>query len=204
MGTAILAQWSIRGEHAQLNLEKARKTASTAACRRITRPSNTSSSTYKNPVSPTGLSIIAFGVGLLADRSSRMPFTAASALVFGVSMMSNGIFVMGGPLHGLYGIGLAAVLVPAFFAAEFPRGSGTRGADTLSLSASTLVLIYMWMLMTGLDPVVTKGLTQRLACVPMFGWFSYASLKLLGYWSPSTRSTPAGRSISAEPLRGSV
>ncbi len=126
----------------------------------------------------SGVSIVVFGVALLLERASRMPFTAGSALVFGASMMSNGIFVMGSPLHGLHAIGLSAILVPAFFAAEYPDRSGVRSPDRLSLVASALILVYMWLLMTGLDPAAMRGLTQRLAVVPMFGWFYYAGVKL--------------------------
>jgi hypothetical protein len=127
----------------------------------------------------SGLSIVAFGLALLL-RAPRMPFTAVSAVIFGISMISNAVFTMGSPLHGLYAIGLSVILVPAFFAAESAREAPGRVADTWSLLAASLNLIYMWMLMTRLDPQAIHGLTQRLACFPMFGWFSYASLRLLG------------------------
>jgi len=134
----------------------------------------------------SGVSIAAFGVALLLERSARLPFTAGAALVFGASMMSNGIFVTGSPLHGLYAIGLSAILIPAFFAAEYPNSSGAIGSDKVSLIASALILTYMWLLMTGLDPAATRRLTQRLAVFPMFGWFSYASMKMLGWGHLST------------------
>jgi hypothetical protein len=123
-----------------------------------------------------GLAIIGFGVALLL-RAPRMPFTAAAALVFGLSMASNGVFTMGSPLHGLYAVGMSVILVPALFAAESPDAAGRK--DWLSLSAAGLNLLYMWALLTKLDPAAIHGLTQRLACVPMFGWFGYASLRLL-------------------------
>ena len=108
-----------------------------------------------------------------------MPFTAVAAIVFGVSIMSNGIFVVGSSLHGLHAVGLSVILIPAFFAAEYPKGSGVIAPDRLSLAASVLILIYMWLLMTGLDPAAARGLTQRLAILPMFGWFYYASRRLV-------------------------
>jgi Protein of unknown function (DUF998) len=132
----------------------------------------------------SGFSIIVFGGALLLERASRMPFTAGAALVFGASMVSNGIFVMGSPLHGLYAIGLSVILVPAFFAAENRSRSGVMGPDRISLLASALILVYMWLLMTGLDPAATRGLTQRLAVFPMFGWFYYASVKMLNIGQP--------------------
>lgn len=121
-----------------------------------------------------GGSILVFAFALLLHGSSRFAFTALTAAIFGVSMISNGVFTMGSPLHGLYAIGLTVILCPAFFAAE--RG---EGRDTISLAVAFLVLVYMWALMTGMDPAVTRGLTQRLITIPMFGWFGYASWLVL-------------------------
>jgi len=152
----------------------------------------------------SGLSIVGFGIALVLEKHARMPFTAGAAVVFGASMMSNGIFVMGSPLHGFYAIGLSVVLIPAFFAAEFPRNAGTERPDMLSLVASVLVLAYMWLLMTGLDPAATRGLTQRLAVLPMFGWFSYASVKLLDHRSRSSALVSADHSPSSKMASGSA
>lgn len=121
----------------------------------------------------SGLSIVGFAVALILSRRPRMPFTAVTAAVFGLSMVSNGIFTMGSPLHGMYAIGLSIIVVPAFFAAELNR------KNHVSLIASCLALIYMWALMTGMDPKPIHGLTQRIATIPMFGWFNYASFILI-------------------------
>jgi hypothetical protein len=94
------------------------------------------------------------------------------------------------PLLGMLIPMTYVILVPAFFAAEYPNGSGTTRSDGVSLIASALILIYMWLLMTRLDPAATRGLTQRLAVFPMFGWFSYASVKMLCHWtSPKTHNS---------------
>ncbi|WP_266181909.1 DUF998 domain-containing protein [Dyella humicola] len=121
-----------------------------------------------------GISIIGFALALVSKDRQRLPFTSVAAFVFGISMVSNGVFTMGSPLHGLYAIGMSVILVPAFFAAERDRPT-----DHISLAAAALVLIYMWALLTGVEPAATKGRTQRLVVIPMFGWFGYASLKLL-------------------------
>lgn len=127
----------------------------------------------------SGLAIVAFAVALVLHKPTRMPFTSFLALVFGLSMISNGLFKMGGPLHGLYGIGLAVILVPASFAAERPYDPQDRQTVQLSLLAAVLTLAYFWATLTGQDPAALRGLTQRLASVVMFGWFSYASARLL-------------------------
>lgn len=135
----------------------------------------------------SGLSIIAFAAVLLAHKPRPMLFSGLTAGVFGISMMSNGLFVMGSPLHGLYAIGLTCILAPACFAAERPQG---ERPDQISLVAASLTLLYMWGVVTGLDPAGFHGLTQRLSIVPIFGWFSYASLALLA-------SPPVARTLSA-------
>ncbi|HTV85817.1 MAG TPA: DUF998 domain-containing protein [Dyella sp.] len=122
----------------------------------------------------SGLSIMGFALALVLQQESRMLFTAGMAVIFGISMIANGIFTMGSPWHGMYAIGLSIILVPAFFAAESNRN------DRISLVVSSITLVYMWALMTGIDPKPIHGLTQRIATIPMFGWFSYASLTLLG------------------------
>jgi len=126
----------------------------------------------------SGASIMLFALGLLA-YSRRYAFSALASAVFGLSMISNGIFVMGSPLHGLYGIGLISILGPAFFVAESPSADLDQRTKFWLLSASLLTLAYMWLMFAGLDPVAYRGLTQRLAVLVMFGWYSLASLALL-------------------------
>ncbi|QWT20131.1 DUF998 domain-containing protein [Bacillus sp. NP157] len=136
-----------------------------------------------------GLSIVGFAIALLVQHGARYRFTALASAIFGISMVSNGVFTMGSPLHGLYAIGLTVILCPAFFAAE--RRAGT---DTVSLVVAFLVLVYMWALMTGLDPAATRGLTQRLITVPMFAWFGYAAWLVLRD-APGIRHATAPASV---------
>lgn len=121
----------------------------------------------------SGLSIAGFALALVLSKESRMPFTAIMAAIFGFSMVSNGVFTMGSPLHGMYAIGLSIILVPALFAAESNR------RDRIFVIVSCIALVYMWALMTGVDPKPIHGLTQRIATIPMFEWFGYASVVLL-------------------------
>lgn len=136
----------------------------------------------------SGASIILFALGLLG-YSRRYVFTAFASVVFGLSMISNGIFVMGSPLHGLYGIGLISILGPAFFVAE-SQGMGMEPRTSIwFLAASLLTLFYMWLLLVGLDPLQYHGLTQRLSVIIIFGWYSLASLVLLSR-QPSAQQQP--------------
>lgn len=133
----------------------------------------------------SGASIVLFAFGLLA-HSRQYAFTALASIVFGLSMISNGVFVMGSPLHGLYGVGLIALLGPAFFVAETQHTDIARRVRTWLLAAALLTLLYMWLMFAGLDPMPYRGLTQRLAVIVMFGWYSMASLALLRGVSAAT------------------
>lgn len=148
----------------------------------------------------TGLSVAGFGIALLVGKAPRMAFTALAALLVGASMVSNGVFVAGNPLHGLYGLTLFCVLVPACFAAELPRGSGIGSAGTLSLAVAFVSLVYLWLMISGLHPHGMRGLGQRVALIVIFGWYSYAGwvlLRLLAGTSEETR-LGAGNRVSVE------
>ncbi len=121
-----------------------------------------------------GVSIALFGAGLFLAKGSK--YTALAAVFFGASMISNGVFVMGSPLHGLYGLGFFMVLVPAFFAAEIaPTGSSLRN---FSLLVSLIIMLYLWLMLSGFDPRAFRGLTQRIATLVIFGWYAVASYSL--------------------------
>jgi hypothetical protein len=128
-------------------------------------------------------------------------FTSFSALIFGASMVSNGSFVMGSPLHGLYGIGFFVVLVPAFFAAEFTPTAHSSMVRTVSMAIAVYNLLYLWLMITQLDPTGFHGLTQRISIFFWFGWYSFASYALLHSTKaePATEHDSTSATISAQP-----
>ena len=100
-------------------------------------------------------------------------WTGLTSALFGAAMVSNGVIPTGSPWHGLYGLAVFSVLVPACFAAEFPVGGGLRW---LSLGVAFAGLIYMWALVfVGLDPPEYRGVTQRVFSLIAFGWFAIAA-----------------------------
>ncbi|GAB2570922.1 DUF998 domain-containing protein [Dyella jejuensis] len=126
----------------------------------------------------SGLSIALFGMGLLLRYPRESRFTMLAAVIFGVSMIGNGVFTMGSPWHGLYGIGLFDMLVPAFFAAEIAAPRGLKSLTTASMAVSVVCLVYNWSMIVHLDPPGLQGLTQRIFSVIAFGWYSLASLAI--------------------------
>lgn len=126
----------------------------------------------------SGASIVGFALGLLG-LSRHYLFSALACALFGLSMISNGVVVTGSPWHGLYGIGLICVLAPALFVAESPGIANDPRLRRWFLAAAVLTLLYMWLMITGLDPMPYRGLTQRIAVVFMFGWYALAGMILL-------------------------
>jgi hypothetical protein len=127
----------------------------------------------------TGVSVFLFGVGLVLVAPGSFRFTAVAASAVAAAMVSNGIVVMGSPLHGLYGLGLFMALVPALFAAELPREWRDRGVAQLSMACAVFNLAYLWLLFSGLDPAGFRGLTQRIAIVVTWGWYAAAGSAVL-------------------------
>ena len=122
-----------------------------------------------------GLSILGFAAGLILDsrrvRLALTPWIAAAVLV---GMISNGVLVIGSPLHGLYGLPIFSVLLPVAFCAEYQSSWRlTPAFICISTWAAALTLLYMWSLLAGFDPEAYRGLTQRAATLVMFGWFAW-------------------------------
>ena len=126
-----------------------------------------------------GLSIVGFGIALLGRRGSWMPFTAVTAIIFGAANTSNGIFASGDPRHGLYGLAMFFILVPACFAAELPRREDNGRVIAVSLATALFLLAYTWLQFSGLDPHGFRGATQRFAVMVLVGWYTFAALVLL-------------------------
>lgn len=124
----------------------------------------------------SGSAIIVFSLALLA-QSRRFALTVLTSTLFGVSMVSNGVFTTGSPLHGLYGIGIFSILTPLLFLAELGPAASTRMA-WIARAISLLGMAYLWLMLSGFDPEPYRGLTQRIALLPAFGWYTFAALEL--------------------------
>lgn len=116
----------------------------------------------------SGIALILFGLGVW--RVSQRIFSAGAScwILFGISMVANGIWPMGGPMHGLYIIGIFSVLAPALSVLDVQRPSLQRRLHTITVICSLAGVLYLWILLNGFDPVGYSGLTQRL-----FGSINY-------------------------------
>lgn len=115
-----------------------------------------------------GAALIMFGVGVW--MTSRRVFSGGGLcwVIFGVSMIANGIWPMGGPMHGLYIIGIFNILAPALTLLDIRDEALRERMHTVTIFVSLSGVFYLWMMLNGFDPEGYSGLTQRL-----FGSINY-------------------------------
>ncbi|MEM9170505.1 MAG: DUF998 domain-containing protein [Pseudomonadota bacterium] len=123
-----------------------------------------------------GVSVFLFAVGCLFLRCGvQFSWTFLAAALFGAGMVGNGVFPIGSPLHGLYGLPIFMSLVPAFFVAEFPRAAPGGWFRHVSLASAFVSLAYLWGMLIGIEPEAYRGATQRAATLVTFGWYAAAA-----------------------------
>ncbi|MEO1481118.1 MAG: DUF998 domain-containing protein [Myxococcota bacterium] len=117
----------------------------------------------------SGVALVLFGVGIWQLSKRRFSAGALCWILFGISMVANGIWPMGGPLHGLYIVGIFSVLAPSLSVLDLADQALQRSLHRVTVFCSLASVLYLWLLLNGFDPVGYSGLTQRI-----FGSISYA------------------------------
>ena len=126
-----------------------------------------------------GLAFVLFAIGLWMASDRKLAIGALAWLVFGVAMMSNGIWRMGSPLHGLYTIGVINLIAPALSCLDSAALRNHRMAYAVTAFVSIAGVVYLWLNLLGLDPQDFKGLTQRVFSSINSLWPFAAALLLL-------------------------
>ena len=130
----------------------------------------------------TGLSCILFSLGLFALSKRILMISALLLMLFGISMVSNGLYPMRHPMHGFYGMGLSLMILPFVCCFELKGHILNKQFYTISLLSGAIIFLYFWLTFVGLDPENYKGLTQRLVSVVIFGWIAYAAYEINKYY----------------------
>lgn len=125
----------------------------------------------------SGLSCILLALGIVINFK-RFYLSSVLLIVFGISMISNGIFPMGNVMHGFYGIGLIVMLLPFAVCYEFKNEITNNFFFKISVIVGAVIFIYFWAMIVKLDPENYRGLTQRIASVLIFGWIGYFAYEL--------------------------
>lgn len=81
--------------------------------------------------------------------------------IFGCSMISNGIWPLGDPMHGLHALGLLTIIAPALAHLELGNMLASRRGYLVTAGVSVAGIVYLWLNLAGNDPQAFRGLTQR-------------------------------------------
>ena len=125
----------------------------------------------------TGLSCIILAIGIFLNFKKFL-MTSILLIIFGISMISNGIYPMGTIMHGFYGFGLTLMILPFIACYELKNENIKNDFFRISLICGFVIFVYLWSMLVGLDPTNYRGLTQRIASVFIFGWIAYLAFEL--------------------------
>ena len=126
----------------------------------------------------TGMSILLFAFGLKINFKNQFNITSILSCVFGITFIFGAVFPIGSPWHGIYGLGLCVMLLPVSFLYEQKDLIQNKYIKPVSILANLFIFIYLWLMVSRLDPINYRGLTQRLFGIVVFGWLSYISFQL--------------------------
>ncbi len=116
----------------------------------------------------SGIALVLFGAGIWGVSQRTFSVGAFGWILFGISMIANGIWPMGGPMHGLYIIGIFSILAPALSLLDIQDDEMRTRLHSLTAFVSFAGILYLWLLLNGFDPEGYSGLTQRI-----FGSINY-------------------------------
>ncbi|MFO7840557.1 MAG: DUF998 domain-containing protein [Fidelibacterota bacterium] len=126
----------------------------------------------------TGILLMVFAFGLLINFGKRFPVTAVLLTLFGLTFVFGGIFHIGSPWHGIYGLGMSMIITPFIFMYESKDFFTDKKVHYVTFVAGILIFLYLWSVIAGFDPLTLRGLTQRLFALVVFGWIAYIAYHL--------------------------
>lgn len=126
-----------------------------------------------------GLSMCGFAFGVLRSSQSRFSSATLSAFLFGISMVSAGIWTLESPLHLLYNLSIFMIILPMAFALEFKSRIKSLAFENVCVAVTVLHVLMFWLIYAGFIPEEFNGLIQRAWAIPTMGWFGLAAHFLL-------------------------
>lgn len=138
----------------------------------------------------SGVWFVAFSIGVWRESGRRIALGAICWMIFGVSMLTNGLWPMGHPMHGFYTIGIANIIAPAMSHIELSAWSANRRAYAVTALVSIASVVYLWLNVVGADPEGYRGLTQRVFSSINSLWPFLVAMYLLRRGSGKRRCAP--------------
>jgi hypothetical protein len=124
-----------------------------------------------------GLSMCGFAVACQSIANAK--FTFLTMFSFGLTWIFAGIFILGSPLHDLYGLTTFLLIVPVLFALEMKDRYCSKGFESFSIIISLIHITFFWFFNYGYMPVEFKGLTQRIWVFITLIWYGMAAYRML-------------------------
>ncbi len=107
----------------------------------------------------------------------RFASAAVTSVLFSVATFSNSAFTTDSPWHGMHAIGIFSTLTPLLFQVALGADASPRMA-WVAPATSLMGMAYLWLMMSEFSPPSYRGLIQRIALLPAFGWYTFAVLEL--------------------------
>jgi hypothetical protein len=125
-----------------------------------------------------GIFLSVFSIELWRASGKAVAFGALAWILFALSMASNALWVMGNPMHGLYGLGFSVIIAPALSALEMGAAGQDRQTYCITGLISFVGIVYFWLNVLGFDPPHYRGLTQRIYACLILLWPAWAAHRL--------------------------
>ena len=125
-----------------------------------------------------GLSMCGFAISIQLKSTNRFSSAMLATLLFGISMISAGIWTLETPLHLLYNLSIFMIIAPIAFALEFKNIIKSSAFESVCVAVTVLHVFMFWLIYAGFIPQEFNGLIQRLWAIPTMGWFGIAAYKL--------------------------
>lgn len=124
-----------------------------------------------------GMSMCAFGIAISLLKR-KVTFSLVLLNLYGVSMISAGVWTLESPLHLLYNLSIVMILTPAVCALELKEEIGSLRFERFSISISLVHVSMFWFIYAGFMPQETSGLINRIWAVVGMSWFGIAAFVL--------------------------
>jgi len=132
-----------------------------------------------------GLSMCVFAVACHSIANAK--FTFLTMFSFGLTWIFAGIFILGSPLHDLYGLTTLLLIVPVLFALEMKDHYNSKKFENFSIIISLVHVVFFWFFNYGYMPIEFKGLTQRGWVFITLFWYGLAAYRVFKVANNATR-----------------